>query len=95
MLERVARALSANIKKQWVGTPAPGREFDPESWTATGGTLDLSELARAALEAMKNPTEEMIDVGRRKFWVDPEETDLDDGVKDAFNAMIDVALENK
>lgn len=45
--ERRARALKANIGKQFAATPAPGKPDDPESWTAEGGTLDLIELARA------------------------------------------------
>lgn len=57
-IERVALALNAELKRQWNGTPAPGREWDPTSWTSSGGTIDLEAMARVAIAAMREPTPE-------------------------------------
>ena len=90
-LEEIARAL---CKKRGEIPDRRIQEYGRTSYSYPAWE-DFREDAVAALEAMKNPTEEMIDEGRRKFWCDPEETELDEGVKDAFNAMIDAALEEK
>lgn len=50
-IESVAMAINHELAKQWDAKPAPGREFDPESWTATGGVIDLSAVAAACLIA--------------------------------------------
>jgi len=52
ILEQIALAINQEIKRQWNATPAPGVEFDPNSWTAEGGTIDLEQLAKAAVRAL-------------------------------------------
>ena len=59
MVERVALAINQEVKRQWNAAPAPGREFDPESWTATGGVIDLTAIARTTIKAMREPTKAM------------------------------------
>ena len=49
----VAMSINRELRRQFDGMTAPGLPNDPESWTATGGTLDLSEIARAAIKAME------------------------------------------
>ena len=49
-MEELARVLNDQIKRQWDGHPIPGTEqWDPTSWTAEGGELDLTALARAVI----------------------------------------------
>ena len=57
------------------------------------GLRDLAmREAHAAIEAMKGPTEKMVDAGCR-MWGRRTPTDtLDDTARDTFNAMIDCAL---
>jgi len=40
----IAKAIQQGMAKALNATPAPGREFDPNSWTAVGGELDLLKL---------------------------------------------------
>lgn len=42
--DAIALAISKGMAEAFYATPAQGREFDPDSWTAVGGTLDLSAL---------------------------------------------------
>lgn len=65
MLERMALAINAELKRQWEAQPAPGREFDPNSWTSTGGVIDLRKLAKAALREVRKPTREMLETAQQ------------------------------
>lgn len=47
----------------------------------------LDGAARAALEAIKVPTDKMVEVGKIEFEFD--------GMKEAFNAMIQAALDEQ
>lgn len=47
--EGLAKALRQSFAEQWDAKPAPGREWDPDSWTATGGVLYFDKLADAAI----------------------------------------------
>lgn len=49
MVERVAKALKANLAEQFNAKPTG---FSVDDWTAIGGTIYLEALARAAIEAM-------------------------------------------
>ncbi len=53
-IEAVAKAIKADIGKQWDAKPLP-MPYDDESqdWSATGGTLNLCETAQAAIVAHK------------------------------------------
>ena len=71
-LEEIARAICA--------------ANDTSKWCGCGGKCDdMQNRARAAIEATKNPTEEMLKGAYR----------AQGGVKDQFNAMINTALEEK
>jgi hypothetical protein len=59
IVTRVASAIVASIKVQLDGHPIPG-DAAPDSWTATGGTVDGETLAKAAIEAMREPTDAML-----------------------------------
>jgi len=84
MIERVARALCDDTLKRWrspIGVQSePWREFIP--------------AARAAIEAMREPTDEMKKKGQIEFLgynsdFDPPSVPL----VNAWDAMIDAALE--
>ena len=92
-LGEVALAINANLKKQWKATPAPGREFDPNSWTAESGEIDLIELARAALETLRNPSISQIKAGCIFCRRDPSQS-MDSADK-CFRAMIQSVLDEK
>ena len=47
--EGLALAIQKSLGVQWDAKPVPGREWDPDSWTATGGIIDLTVIADAAL----------------------------------------------
>ena len=49
-LERVARAVSLNLKSQWEGQEIVKELNDPTSWSAEGGEIDLTKLAQAAID---------------------------------------------
>lgn len=56
LVERAALAVKAEIGRQFEATPAPGP--DPrDDWTANGGTIDLVDVVRVVLEAIREPTE--------------------------------------
>lgn len=60
MVERVARALKAEIGRQFDAAPLLG-DTTTGDWHATGGTIDLEECAREAITAMRVPTGFMVD----------------------------------
>jgi hypothetical protein len=73
MVERVTEAIKADMARQLGGKPThphldpvPSSDFhatgaDPRTWTdPSSGTMDLASLARAAIEAMREPTEAMV-----------------------------------
>jgi hypothetical protein len=58
-IQEVALALKANLAKQFDAKPLLGDAASGD-WHATGGVIDLEEMARAAIEAMREPTDAMI-----------------------------------
>lgn len=96
MVERIAKALAPEL---W-----PGREWEsiPPDWQA-----HTCEYATAVLNALREPTPEMIEAGE-KLWIrgdfderdcaarlmrrDPEDEPNLLGIEDLFAAMIDAAL---
>lgn len=62
LVERVARALSLEVKRQWNGQVVIKELNDPTSWSAEGGSLDLTELAKAAIRALPG---DWVSVGER------------------------------
>ena len=88
MVERVAEAIRESIKAQMDGHPIPG-DVAPDSWTASGGTVDCVLIARAAIEAMREPTEAML----RQAVADADEYRFGQHeARHAWLAMIDSAL---
>ena len=97
-LEEVARAIYwDNRHSKWVGGD-DSEESNPENWRVIVWE-ELEEhdrkiamgAARAALEAMKNPTEEMIE----SACVADDHCTPPNVCESIFNAMIDRALEEK
>lgn len=86
MIERVATALKAEIGRQWDAKPLPGPIDGSDDWSATGGTIGLAEMARAAIEAMREPTEGMLD-GTAPL--------AEAQIITIWRAMIDAALEER
>ena len=81
-LEEIERALNAEIK--WQSLTA----------TETNRLVNVPELARAALEAMKNPSNaqlEKISEAFRLAWWNADNNSR----RDAYNAMIQAALDEK
>ncbi len=64
-VERVALAIKADMAQQFNAQPLPGPS-DPTDWTATGGELDLEQVARAAIAAMGGGDGERC--GTCRFW---------------------------
>lgn len=60
--DRAVAALNQALAPMLEAKPAPGREWDPASWTSTGGVIDLEAAVRAVLGAVREPDEAMIDV---------------------------------
>lgn len=88
MVERVARAIydAADASGEYVGT------WD-RAYVVLDGAFDLRVLARAALAAMREPTEEMLDAVSMR---DIEGTDAHAWrmeAADHWRAMIDAALD--
>lgn len=87
MVERVARAIyeKANEQSPVVGT---GHAEADDGKTILDGAYDLLAIARAAIEAMRVPTEKMIAAG-----MTCESGTYEEDVPRIFTAMIDAALE--
>lgn len=81
MVERVARAIVDALS----GSPSY-IEAEELSSATVDGCFDLCAVARAAIAAMREPTEAMCAAGARKLeWAKFEEDDI-------YIAMIDTAL---
>ncbi|MEZ2132438.1 MULTISPECIES: hypothetical protein [unclassified Sinorhizobium] len=72
MIERVARAIMEDS--------GGGRDRPDFNWRY------YESAARAAIEAMREPTEDMRIAGCQETWLDPS-------VDDIYRAMIDAALQ--
>ncbi len=73
MIERVAMVIKGELGKALNATPLPGDPHDHNDWSATGGSVNLEDIARAAISAMREPTEAMVgqwpyDRGNRMTW---------------------------
>lgn len=96
MVERVARAIYAKrpdcLGKPWPIETDEQRRRYPHFPIAA---VDLSyEYARAAIEAMREPNEAMVEAGQLYVWQDGEPTAGPHAVqRRVFVAMIDAALE--
>lgn len=85
MIVRVALVLKAEIGKAFAATPLPGSRPEWGDWSATGGSLNLEVLARAAIEAMREPTDRML--------VTTAETNFERGIlARVYRKMIDAEL---
>jgi hypothetical protein len=52
LIDRVAKAIKADMARQWEARPDKNGD-----WSCVGQTIDLSQMARAAIKAMREPTE--------------------------------------
>ncbi len=84
-IEEVARALKANIGRQFDASPLPGPPDGSGDWTAEGGIIDCEELAAAAISAMREPSEAMVFALHQAF--DDQATP-----NEAMRLVIDAAL---
>ncbi len=96
MIERMARALAANFFDEDDGSesgPMSNRQvYIDEAWTGFMGD------ARAALQALREPTETMTEIGASHWWVEIDGPTSDRKLQVAsgsFTAMIDAALQEK
>lgn len=85
MLEKLAKA----IRKDWTGV-----EWDQPSEDPRMDHEDAFCVARAALQFLREPTEEMVDAGSGVYpasegWLGP------DGAKECWREMIDAILQEK
>jgi hypothetical protein len=89
MIERVARALYERARNP--AAPAEGGYVsnDEPPYTTLDGKWNLSDMARAAIEAMREPTEAMVTAGGHAA-LDSVSQRAD--ARDAWEAMIDAAL---
>ena len=78
MIEKVARAMCLSRKPNH-----PSLNDDDRWWKTHGSREAYLGLARAAIEAMREPTEAMLAAGRRNNHPRDEET---------WRTMIDAAL---
>lgn len=92
MREKIARAIKSEIGKQFSARPLLG-DTSSGDWYATGGSLDLMNVATAVLEALKEPTPEMLkheDVAASWEW--GHLCHYCGGPKYHWNIMIDAAI---
>lgn len=89
MVERMARAMlkSSGFDDCWTEDV----ETPDQTTVAIDGTADLLAVARAAILAMRDPTETMAQVGA-EYCLDAFDNPRSDLAADAFRAMIDEAL---
>lgn len=97
MVEKMARAMAEDMQRQLDAKPIPG---DPpgHSWTASGGVIDMVQVARAGMLAMRKLNSPMAGAGYRALMEYPIDDELHAmGVIDfranaIWRAMIDAAL---
>lgn len=87
MIERVARAMCADDSPHNDWDSRDMSDFTRDAWR---------KMAKAAIEAMREPTDEMIAAGEAEFFEHlPEARDWTlSYTKTAYEAMIDAALKD-
>ncbi len=92
MLERVARAMDTVTTGPAAGDLVISEIFSAELWRMMSG-----RLARAAIEAMREPTEEMClaSAGAVSFGEDAGSFERIEGSTACWQAMLDAALGEK
>lgn len=95
-LERAARAIADELARQ---EPQHGGTYfvDSDNLDATviDGTFDLSGVARAVLEAIREPSEGMVVEGERAAWDDANSMPAPRAIPAAWTSVIDAALAEK
>lgn len=86
MVERVAKAIAQNQHQSWLYDEKTSSMCDPKKIAAAHEAL--RNAARAAIESMLEPTEEMTLIGERAIAAEP----LDSDAYSAWRAMIATAL---
>lgn len=75
MVERVARAIAQEILRQDGHAGPVVFDAGPLAWSYVDqGHVDFGLIASAAIEAMRVPTEAMVDAGTSADWVGEAET---------------------
>ena len=94
MVEKVTEALRAAV----AGKDYVWHDSNPgDRSVAIDGVVDIRDLARAAIAALREPTPEMVEAGgetRPCSWREDVGRD-DEAAETAYQAMIDAALEEK
>lgn len=90
MVERAVAALNQELARQMEATPAPGREWDRQSWTATGGVIELDKLVRAVVEGLRPASADLLDALGDAMGDTPKDHECAPAV---WDAMIDEILE--
>ena len=87
-VERVALAINQETKKQWDGQPIGDGLYDPNTWTATGGVLNLSDIAQAAIKELAK----IADDRATQYMIDekPFAAGSNYDVRDWLNGLIEV-----
>lgn len=86
MVERVAKAIFDILNKENTSGEYIGDYRFHGKETTLDGSFDLNIAAKAAIEAMREPTDEMVIQGMLGIVVAP------DNSKTIYQAMIDAAL---
>lgn len=86
MIERVARALAQQVDE------AAYNPIENLSGVGLDGVVDLLALARAAIEAMREPTEEMIEAGAAAGGWDERFEPIEAAIERSYEAMVGCAL---
>lgn len=90
MTERVARAIRDALKPN--ATFSDPYISDGDSGPIIDGMFDMEGIARAAIEAMREPNEAMIAAGHSTFREAAWEAPTDEEIRRAYVAMADAAL---
>lgn len=88
MVEKVRAALLAEMRKGVTNCVSDYREEGGGDEIFIDGHIDGRALARAAIEAMRWPTPEMVKAGAEEFKI----MNVEAFTQDVWDAMIDAAL---
>jgi hypothetical protein len=91
MVERVRAALVAELSKDMTNCVSDYRAEGGDDELFIDGNFNGSALARAAIAAMREPTEKMVRAGEKEFIASDVACCMEPA-EDCWQAMIDAAL---